>query len=45
MIKPRRMGWLGHIAHAVQMTNVYKILDEKREGKDNSEDLGIDGRY
>jgi hypothetical protein len=27
-----------------KMINAYKILDCKAEGRDNSEDLGVDGR-
>jgi hypothetical protein len=27
------MRWAGHVAHMVEMTNVYKILTGKPEGK------------
>jgi len=33
VIKSRRMGWVGHVAHIVEMRNAYKILVGKPEGK------------
>jgi hypothetical protein len=32
-IKPRRMRWMGHVAHKVEMRNVYKIWVGKPEGR------------
>jgi hypothetical protein len=43
-IKSRWMRWAGHVAHTREMRNAYKILVGKSEGKNHSEDLGIDGR-
>jgi len=33
-----------HVSHMEEITNAYKSLVGKREGKSHSEDLGIDGR-
>jgi hypothetical protein len=33
MIKPRRMGWMGHVAHKGAIRNLYKVLFGKSEGK------------
>jgi ribosome biogenesis protein Nip4 len=33
VIKSRRMGWVGHVAHMGGMRNVYKILVRKPEQK------------
>jgi hypothetical protein len=33
LIKSRRMGWAGHVAHIGEMTNEYKILIGKSERK------------
>jgi len=33
LIKPRRMGWAGHIAHKGEMRNAYIILAGKPGGK------------
>jgi len=32
VIIPRRMRWVGHVAHMVEMKNAYKILVGKPEG-------------
>jgi hypothetical protein len=44
VIKSRRMRCARHIARMRKMRNVYNILVGKPEGKNHSEDLGIDGR-
>jgi hypothetical protein len=33
VIKPRRMKWMGHIAHMEEMRNAYEILVRKPEGR------------
>jgi hypothetical protein len=33
VIKSRRIGWAGHVAHKGAMRNAYKILVGKPEGK------------
>jgi hypothetical protein len=33
MIKPRRMGWVGHVAHIGEMRNLYKTFVGNPEGK------------
>jgi hypothetical protein len=43
VIKSRRMRWTGNVARMGEMGNVYKISVGKPEGKNQSEDLGIDG--
>jgi hypothetical protein len=43
-IKSRRMRWAGHVARMGEGRNVYSVLVGKHEGKDHSEDRGIDGR-
>jgi hypothetical protein len=43
MIKSRRMRGAGHVAHMEATRNVWKILVEKTEWKNHSEDLGVDG--
>jgi hypothetical protein len=37
-----RMRWAGHVAPL--MTNAYRILVEKPEGRDLSKDKGTDGK-
>jgi hypothetical protein len=44
MKKLMRMKWVGHVARMGQMTNAYKILVGKPEGKRLSEELGVDGK-
>jgi hypothetical protein len=34
----------GHVARMEQMRNAYKVFVGKTEGKNHSEDVGIDGR-
>jgi hypothetical protein len=38
------MSWEGHVARTAEIRNTYKIFVGKLEGKDNSEDLGVDGK-
>jgi hypothetical protein len=33
VIKSRRMGWVGHVAHMEEVRNAYSILDGEPEGK------------
>ena len=33
LIKPRRMGWAGHVAHVGERRGVYRVLVGKPEGK------------
>jgi hypothetical protein len=42
--KLRRMRWAEHVARIGKMGNAYRDLVRKREGKNNVEDLGVDGR-
>jgi hypothetical protein len=44
MIKSRKMRWSGHVARMGEMRNAYKVLVGKCEGRDHSEDLGVDGK-
>jgi hypothetical protein len=44
MIKSRRMIRAGHVARMGEMRNAYKILIGKPEGKNHSEELGVDGK-
>jgi hypothetical protein len=43
MIKSRRMSCAGYATRMEEIRNAYKILVGKPEGKDHSEDLGVDG--
>jgi hypothetical protein len=43
-IKSRRMRWAGHVARMGEGRNVYRVLMEKPEGKNHSEDQTVDGR-
>jgi hypothetical protein len=43
-IKSRRMRWAEHVAHMGEERKVYKVLVVNPEGKDHSEDRGVDGR-
>jgi hypothetical protein len=42
--KSRRVRWKGHAACVGEMRNAYKILVGKLEGRDHSEELGVDTR-
>jgi hypothetical protein len=44
VIKLKRMRWAGHVAGLVQMRNLYKMLAGKREERDHSQVLGVDGK-
>jgi len=44
LIKSRRMRWEGHVAHMEEMRNTYNTLIGRPKGRDQSEDLGIEGR-
>jgi hypothetical protein len=41
-INPRSLKWSGYAARMGEMRNVYKILVERPEVRDHSEDLGVD---
>jgi len=43
VIKSRRMRFEEHVTHTAEMKNAHKILVGRLEGKDHSEDLGVDG--
>ena len=40
--KSRRMRWAGYVAR-MGRRNAYRVLVETREGKNQLEDLGVDG--
>jgi hypothetical protein len=42
-MKSRRMSCAGHVARMGDMRNAYKILIGKTEGRNHSEDIGVDG--
>jgi len=42
--KSRRMIWTVHVASMADTRNAYGILVENLKGRDNLEDLGIDGK-
>jgi len=44
VIKSKRVRWVGHVAHMGDRRNACKILVRKLEGRNHSEDLGIDGK-
>jgi hypothetical protein len=41
-VKSRRMRWAGHVARMGVEGKVYKVLVGKPEGRDHSEDQGVD---
>jgi hypothetical protein len=43
-IKSRRMRWAGHVARMGEGRKLFKVFVGKPEGKDHSEDQGVDGR-
>jgi hypothetical protein len=43
IIKSRRIKWAINVARIVDMRKTYKSLVAKPEGRDHSEDLGVDG--
>jgi hypothetical protein len=44
VIKARRIRWARHIARMGDMINAYKFSSENLKGRDDSEDLYIDGK-
>jgi hypothetical protein len=44
VIKSRSMRWAGTVARVGEIRNAYKILVGEHEGKDHSENLGVDGK-
>jgi len=44
VVKLRRMGWVGHVAHMGERRGTYRVLVGKPERRDHLEDPGIDGR-
>jgi hypothetical protein len=44
LIKSRRMRWAGHVACMGEVRNLYSMSVGKSEGRNHSEDLGVDGR-
>jgi hypothetical protein len=44
VIKSWRMRWAGHVSRMEEVRNTYEIFVEKLEGKNHSDDLGVDGR-
>jgi hypothetical protein len=43
-IKPRRMGWAGHVARMGEKRGVYSVLVVKPEDKNHLGDRGVDGK-
>ena len=44
VIKPRRLGWAGHVARMEESRSAFKILTGKPTGKRPLGGLGVDGR-
>jgi len=44
MIKSRKKRWAGHVARIEEVGNICKVFSGRPEGRDHSEDLGIDGK-
>jgi hypothetical protein len=44
VIKSRKIRWAVYAARIGGMRNAYNILVQKLQGKDNVEDLGVDGK-
>jgi hypothetical protein len=44
MMKSRRIRMAGHVARVGDMRNIYKFWSENLKGKDQTEDLDVDGR-
>jgi hypothetical protein len=44
VIKSRKMRWARHVARMGEMRNAYMHSVGTPEGKNHSEDLGVDGR-
>jgi hypothetical protein len=43
-IKSRRIRWVGHVVCIGELRNEQNVLVTKREVRDHSEDLSVDGR-
>jgi hypothetical protein len=43
-MKSRSVRWEGHVARMGNMENAYKILNGKPKGRNNSGELGVDGK-
>jgi hypothetical protein len=43
VMKSRRTRWVGHVVRMRKMRNACSVLVRRREGKNHSEDLGVDG--
>jgi len=43
LIKSRRMRWARHVARMGEERGVYRVLVGKPEGRNQREDLGVDG--
>ena len=43
VIKWKMMRWVGHVARMREKRNIYRVLVWKPEGKNQLEDLGVDG--
>jgi hypothetical protein len=41
-IKSKRVKWMGHVARMGKMRHAYNIFVGKHEGRDHSEDLGVE---
>jgi len=44
VIKSKRISLVGHVAHMAETRNAYKIWVRNPEGRDQSEDLDVDGK-
>jgi hypothetical protein len=42
VIKSRRMRWVGHVTCMGEIRNAQKVFTGKLEGRDHTEDIGID---
>jgi len=40
----RSLKWAGHAERAGKMRSIYRILSENLKGRDDAEDLCVDGR-
>jgi hypothetical protein len=43
-MKSRRMKWAGHVARMGDRKGAFRVLVGKPEGKNQLEDIGVDGR-
>jgi hypothetical protein len=44
VIRLRRMRGAGHVAYMGELRNAYRVRSEDVKGRDNSGDLGVDGK-